>query len=325
MSKKALVIKLSSIGDIVEISPAVRALVKAGYEVHHLCLPSMKKVSAMIPGVSRTVGMGNGLAGIIKTLLILRKERYDFVFNFHRDAKSHIFCALTGAVTAGFRWGILSILLNIKSAFNSAIHDADRYLDVVKAAGVEPAGLHTEVKIPERATVDIDIKGVKRAGLFPGGAKNAGTVMMTKRWPRGNFIQTGKMLVEKGYDVYVFGGEMDRGEAEAVCGGVEGAKTVITGLEDFVYYASKMEVFIAPDTGPLHLAAAAGVKTIGLYGPTSPVNFGARGKNSINIYEGAECSPCYEPATVHKRQFLKCGDNVCMKRIKPEKILDFLS
>lgn len=324
MNKKALVIKLSSIGDIVEISPAVRALVRAGYEVHHLCLPSMKNISAMIPGISGTIEMKEGLPGIVRTLLLIRKEKYGIVFNFHRDAKSHIFCSLTGAVSAGFKWGFFSFLLKIRTVFDSTIHDADRYLGVVKAAGAPPAGLYTEVKIPAKASNDIDIKNGKRAGLFPGGAKNAGTVMMTKRWPRENFIETGKLLVEKGYDVYVFGGEMDRAEVEAVCRGIGRAKEVITGLEDFVFYVSKMDVFIAPDTGPLHLAAAAGVKTIGLYGPTSPANFGARGKNSINIYEGAECSPCYEPATVHKREFLKCRDNICMKKITPLKILENL-
>ncbi len=325
MNKKALVIKLSSIGDIVEISPAVRALTNAGYEVHHLCLPSMKSISAMIPGISGTIEMKEGLPGIVRTLLLIRQEKYGIVFNFHRDAKSHIFCSLTGAVCAGFKCGFFSFLLNFKTVFDSTIHDADRYLGVVKAAGVEPAGLYTEVKIPAKASTDINIKGGKRAGLFPGGAKNAGTVMMTKRWPRENFIETGKLLVEKGYDVYVFGGEMDREEVEAVCSGIGSAAAVVTGLEDFVYYVSKMNVFIAPDTGPLHLAAAAGVKTIGLYGPTSPDNFGARGKNSINIYKGAECSPCYEPLTVHKREFLKCRDNICMKKITPDKILDFIS
>ncbi|HDT15044.1 MAG TPA: glycosyltransferase family 9 protein, partial [Firmicutes bacterium] len=73
--------------------------------------------------------------------------------------------------------------------------------------------------------------------------------------------------------------------------------------------------FVGPDTGPLHIAAAAGVNTIGLFGPSSPDVFGARGVNSVNITADENCSPCYEPESVHKKFFLKCTDNICMKKI----------
>jgi hypothetical protein len=57
--------------------------------------------------------------------------------------------------------------------------------------------------------------------------------------------------------------------------------------------------------------------------------FGARGKNSLNLWEKADCAPCYEPGTVHKKEFLKCADNVCLQGIAVgmvlEKIEDLLA
>ncbi|HDQ26783.1 MAG TPA: glycosyltransferase family 9 protein [bacterium] len=318
---KILVIKLCCIGDLVELTPAMRALKTSGAKVHHLCLPGMKAVSGMIPFVSRTIEFEHGFGGLCRTLNRIRAEKYALIINFHRDIKSHVFCALAGGWTAGFSWGAGKMLLRRVFPFRPELHETERYLEITRGLGFSDAGNYTEISVPAAQKTIIRIKEGRKAGLFPGGGKNAGTIMMTKRWPKESFIKTGKLLMKRGYDIYVFGGEMDRENVEAVCGGIGKASAVITGLEDFVYYVSKMDLFIGPDTGPLHLASAAGTKTIGLFGPTSPVNFGARGKHAVNLWKPAECAPCYEPGTVHKREFLNCRDNTCMEQILPEDVI----
>ena len=90
----------------------------------------------------------------------------------------------------------------------------------------------------------------------------------------------------------------------------------------------KLNWFIGNDAGAMHIAAAQGAKTIGLFGPNIPLRFAPYGKNNISIYKGEICefSPCIN---VHKGEVPDClypkhsGDyQKCMKNIKVEDVLD---
>ncbi len=325
--KKVLVLKICCIGDLVQVTPSLRALKKEGYEVHYLCVPWARETARLIPFIDRLyVFNPKNLAGVIFTLIKLRANKYSLVFNFHRDKKSYVFSGMLGAdKTAGFKWEGNEKNTDITAPFNPRLHEADRYLSLLKEAGIASAGKFTEIKPPEKYKEKISVKGKKKKiGLFPGGGKNPGTVMNTKRWPAGSFAELARMLIDKGYAVYLFGGDMDAPAIDDVRKNAVGAESIITGIRDFAYYVSKMEVFVASDTGPLHIAAALGIRAIGLYGPSSPAVFGARGKNSVNISENIPCSPCYEPETVHMKRFLKCGNNICMRKISAEKVFNLI-
>lgn len=145
--------------------------------------------------------------------------------------------------------------------------------------------------------------------------------MWTKRWSVERYIELARLLDKKGISVYFFGGEMDR-ETISKCQVNEPSfKTIITkSLKELAFYISQMDVFVAGDTGPLHMAAALRIKTIGLFGPTSPELVAPLNKNSSFIWGKENCSPCYVPETVHRKEFLKCQDNKCMKNITVEKV-----
>jgi len=321
--KKVLVLKICCIGDLVQATPSLRALKKEGYEVHYLCVPWARETASLIPFIDRLyVFNPKNAAEVIFTLIKLRMNKYNVIFNFHRDKKSYIFCRMLGAEkTAGFIWKGSEKNMDITVPFDPGLHETDRYLSVLKKAGIDSAGEFTEMSAPVKCAEKIHVDDKKtNIGLFPGGGKNPGTVMNAKRWPPGNFSKLAKMLKDKGYTVYLFGGDMDVPVMDDVREKAGGAESIVTGIRDFAYYVSKMDVFVASDTGPLHIAAALGIRTIGLYGPSSPGIFGARGKNSVNISENISCSPCYEPDSVHKREFLKCKENMCMKNISVSKV-----
>ena len=318
--KKVLVVKLCCIGDIIQLTPALRALKARQNRVHLVCVPWVKDVAAMVPFLDKIhIAEMKSPFGIIKTILELRKEKFDLVINYHRDLKSFVFVSMLGARNkAGFDWGLAGALVDSRFEFDPKIHETQRYLSVTRGLHVPDSGVYTELKPPARAGIEFEIDGKKRSvGIFPAGGNNPGTVMAAKRWPAQNFNELIKAFEKDGLAVYVFGADFDAPVIEEAVIGTT-AKVLISGLNDFSYYASKMDLFIACDTGPLHLVAALGVKTIGLYGPTSPDIFGARGRHSLNMWEKQSCAPCYEPATVLKREFLRCGDNVCMKKITVE-------
>ena len=98
-------------------------------------------------------------------------------------------------------------------------------------------------------------------------------------------------------------------------------------LKTVFYLIEKCNLFIGNDAGPMHIAAAQGVKTIGLFGPNLPVRFGPYGKGNIGIYKGYNCkfSPCIN---VHKGQVPDClfpknseDYQKCMKNIKVSDVI----
>ncbi|MBN2755240.1 MAG: glycosyltransferase family 9 protein [Candidatus Goldbacteria bacterium] len=321
--KKVLVVKLCCIGDIIQATPSLRALKEAGCEVHFLCIKWVSDLVDMIPYVDKKIVTGSqSLPEMLKVLPVLRREKYDMIINFHRDIKSNIFIAALGAkYRAGFNWNNKGLFLTHKTVFNPAQHEALRYLSVVQGAGFAVKENHTYIKAPEDIGFNFNLSGGLKAGLFPGGGKNPGTVMVTKRWPVSRFAELIDMLKLKNITPYILGGEIDSDVAEEIIKLRPDIQFLKTGnLKQLVYVISKMDIFVAGDTGPLHMAAALGVKTIGLFGPSSSDLVGVRGKYSVNIWQKEKCAPCYIPETVHERKFLECRDNICMKNISAEKV-----
>jgi ADP-heptose:LPS heptosyltransferase len=86
-----------------------------------------------------------------------------------------------------------------------------------------------------------------------------------------------------------------------------------TSLKELAALAALSDLFITTDTGPMHLAAAAGAKVLALFGPTAPWRTGPYGKSAMTVRTGIECSPCF------KRN---CEDNVrCMEGISVEEVM----
>jgi len=322
--KKVLVVKLCCMGDIIQVTPSLRALYNEGKEVHFLCNPWVKDVVDAIPYLRKKYIIDfRDIGGVFKVLSGLRGEKYDLIINFHRDLVSNLFILFAGArYRAGFNWKGQGVFLTSKFEFDPKIHEAERYLSIIDKLGFKIADDYTYIERPDIA--DKKYKGESKRikiGLFPGGGKNPGTVMPTKRWPVENFIKLADMLKKNGNDVYIFGGETDVDVTEQLRKAKPDMNFIITPLiKEFMYYASLMDVFVGGDTGPMHIVSAMGIRTIALFGPSSPALVGARGKNVYNIFKGIDCSPCYEPTTVHNRKFLKCKNNICMKEITPEEV-----
>ena len=318
--KKVLIIKLCCLGDIIQTTPAIRAVGMSGAEVHFLCGAWSSDLVDMVPYISKKFVINmNDIFSVLTVIGKLRREKYDLIINFHRDIKSYLFAAVLDAKRrAGFNWRGQDIFLTDKFRFDENAHEAERYSSVVRGMGFEDRGQYTEIRAPHAKKE----AGEKiKIGFFPGGGKNPGTVMTTKRWPVSGFIELAGAMKE--YEIYVFGGKTDADAVLPIKEAVPGVVIEETkGLKELAGRISGMDLFIAGDTGPLHMAAALGVKTIGLFGPTSPELVGPAGERAVNLRGKTDCAPCYLPGTVHKREFLKCADNVCMKSISVEKVME---
>jgi heptosyltransferase-2 len=120
-------------------------------------------------------------------------------------------------------------------------------------------------------------------------------------------------------------GKIERIMAMARKKGVKRMVSAVDVPRSAVFYMiSKYSLMVSNDTGPMHVSASLGVKTIGLFGPNMPVRFGPfPPEKNIAIYHKQECSPCIN---VHKSEFRKCPyHGKCMKAISVDEVFEAAS
>jgi heptosyltransferase-2/heptosyltransferase-3 len=148
---------------------------------------------------------------------------------------------------------------------------------------------------------------------------NTGGNWDLKQWPETLFVTLVREIHRRGLGRAVLPGagkDVERVKRIAVSSGVDpvvaAGETSIASLAGLMAHCS---VMVTADTGPLHVAAALGLRTVALFGPTRPEVTGPRGQvKSIVIQKDAGCNraPCYN---------LECPDNKCMKTITVEDVL----
>jgi heptosyltransferase-2 len=177
--------------------------------------------------------------------------------------------------------------------------------------------------LPELRVPAAEVAGWReRMGLNSGRpvvALAPGAVGPSKRWPAASYADIARRLTGEGADVWVIGGP---GEASLVRLILEGAPEVrdLTGadLRSAILALAAADVAVSNDSGLLHVAAAIGTPTIGLFGPTSPWHWAPLNPITAAIVQTVEkldCQPCHKPACrmVHHR---------CMRNIAAEQVLE---
>jgi ADP-heptose:LPS heptosyltransferase len=81
----------------------------------------------------------------------------------------------------------------------------------------------------------------------------------------------------------------------------------------------RCDLFVSNDTGPLHMAAAMGTPTIGLFGPNSPTRYAPVGSHNTSIFKDVHCSPCIQ---IHRGRIDDCRDGICVKQITVDEVWD---
>lgn len=155
---------------------------------------------------------------------------------------------------------------------------------------------------------------------------NASDLRIERRWPLENF----KLLIEGLRSTYpekkiALVGAPNEAEYVAKLHTNFKDENIVntagkTSFEELIALIQNANFVITNDTGPMHLAAACGIKTIALFGPCSPDQYGDI-DNVIPVYQNLYCSPC-----VHEFDVPPCfGDNQCMKQIEVSKVLKVIA
>jgi heptosyltransferase-2 len=139
-----------------------------------------------------------------------------------------------------------------------------------------------------------------------------------KRWPAEKWVELGKKLAKNGRRILVFGSAAEQGLCRGIAASIGDAAVSCageTGLRQSAALISKCGLFVTNDTGVMHLAAAAGIGVVGIFGSTNPAWTRPWGAGHAIIHTGEPCSPCY-------RRTCRYGHYRCLEGISVEAVME---
>lgn len=278
--RHALVVRLDNDGDVLVTGPAIRAVAAGSDRVTLLCGPRGRAAAGLLPGVDALevfrapwidpepdpVDPG-AIAELTARLAALAPDRAVVFTSFHQSALP---LALVLRM-AGVPWvGAISedypgSLLDLRHRPPDDLHEVERALSLAAAAGFPaPPGDDGRLAVRRRPAERPDGLPDRYVVLHPGASVTART------WPAGRFRELAVRLQRRGMPVVVTGGPGERALTAYVADDVArdlGGRTGLAGLTEVLAGAAAV---VVGNTGPAHLAAAAGAPVVWLFAPTVP-------------------------------------------------------
>lgn len=318
---KFLIIRFSSIGDIVLTSPILRCIKKQNefHEIHFVTKKQFSGVISANPNISKIYTFEKSIEEIINQLIL---EHYDYVIDLHKNIRSTSLKLKLKRPSFSYhklnfkKWLAVNMKLNILPT----VHIIDRYFYAIEKLNIknDHKGLDFFIS-PEN---EVDIKNLpfflhKECIGFVIGAAH-----FTKKFPKEKIVE----LISNTSENYILlGGKDDFEDGNFI---VENSKNRNVfnacgkyNLQQSASLINQCKLIISNDTGLMHIAAACKKKIISIWGNTIP-KFGMYpyfpGEGSVMIENhGLTCRPC------SKIGFQKCpkGHFKCMNEIKLSEII----
>lgn len=318
---KVLVIRFSSIGDIVLTSPVIRCLKNQipDIEIHVLTKPRFKSIYEESPYISRVMTLDGHFPTMIRRLKV---ERYDFVADLHNNLRSWRVRLALRVRSKGFPKLNLRKYLLVRFKINLLpdIHIVDRYFKAVRPLGVINDGAGLDFFIAERDRMKItDLPESFRQGYY---AFVIGGNHFTKILPAHQIVRVIERLDRP---VVLLGGkeDMERGAAiQSMTGSNTWDSCGTFSLGQSAWLIEHALGVITNDTGLMHIAAALHKPIVSVWGNTVP-EFGMYPylldkpeRMAIIEIKGLSCRPC------SKIGYPACpkGHFDCMERLSPNEI-----
>jgi len=301
---RVLLVKLSSLGDVVHAYPAVTDAARAlpGIEIDWLVDEAFAPLARLHPAIRRVIALpirrmkkrpAATFAELRSRIGELRSERYDAVI----DAQGLVKSALAGRLARtgsrhGFargsaREGLATLLYDRGHSIPETEHMATRIRRLFAASLGYP--------MPE-TPADAGLRPV-----FANGGIRAkrivlihGTSWKTKTWTLEGWRGVAAGLAARGFETVLFAhGAAETERVARIAEGVPGIRIMPpSSLEGLVAELEQADGAVTVDTGLGHLAAAYGLPTVGLYGPTNPGLTGLVGPRVVELTARRSCAPC---------------------------------
>jgi len=320
---KILLLRFSSIGDIVLSSPVARCLKKqTGAEVHFLSKRAFEPILSPNPHIDRVFSFEKEVTEVLN---LLKSENYDFVADLHHNLRSLRVKLALGRPARSFdklnveKW----LMVNFKIDRLPDVHIVQRYLKTVEHLGVKYDGEGLDFFIPPESEVRVsdfsNLLSEENYIAFVLGATHA-----TKRLPAEKAAEICRHLDQP---VVLLGGKAEEEAARAIVGPNVVNLCGQLSLHQSASVVRQSAKVLTHDTGLMHIAAAFRKKIVSVWGNTIP-KFGMYPfyptdmdfNTSIEV-SGLSCRPC------SKIGFDLCpkGHFKCMNEISVERVVKALN
>jgi heptosyltransferase-2 len=327
--KRALIVKLGAIGDVIMAVPAVFALHQQDHAIDWVCGPAVADLLRcyswinVIEADDKAVVQGSPMERL-HALTALWKQttrtRYDLLATLYYDT----------------RWRILTLPVRARRSLTLSNTDRSRRILPTRHHSNEFARILLgwqdtcrETNLPPLRPDRLPAAPIasrtktRRIAMVPAGANNMVRQQTLRRWPSDRYATlAAKLLLERGWEVVLLGGPGDswvREDFTTIASHTHLMDLIgATTLPELITVADTCDLVLSHDTGPLHLAGLSHAPLLALFGPTDPSSFLPRRPNVRVLWGGADfaCRPCYDG-----RDFAPCKSNGCMQSIATETVI----
>jgi heptosyltransferase-2 len=317
-----LIIKPGAIGDLLHLTPVIRAL-KGKYPNACISLLVSSKATASLfrdnPHIHETIvfekkGEHRSCLALISLWNRIRKKRYDTVIHFQRSNLKAWFL-----VTAALPCRVLVY----HKAKNRIVHAVANHLETVAPLGIP----ETDLDLEFYTSVDDDSFAEQLLGTPEYAGKkllclNPGASNRIKCWSTVGFAALADRLInELDARVLIIGGTEERDLADSIYTAMNNAPLDLVGklsLTQLGAVLKRCEVLVSGDTGPMHLATAVKTPVVALFGAIDPRRTGPVGKGHRVIqHNEVECVPC-NAKTCRNSMNLECMDKITVDEVFSE-------
>jgi len=296
MHTKFLILRFSSIGDIVLTSPLVRCL-KLKYpnaEIHYLTKPAFENILVNNPYITKVHVLDKPL---LQKTIELKHLGFDYIIDLHNNLRTRIIKSVLDVPSFSFdkQNTEKAQLVNFKINTLSQVHIVDRYLDTLKSFGVTNDGQGLDYFVPDDVTLSDELKQLTSSPYI---AIAIGAQHSTKRLPKQKFMEVCKNI---NTNIILLGGKEDEQTGEEIAKQSGSHVVNLSGklsLHQSALVVKLSQKVITHDTGLMHIAAAFKKPIISIWGNTVP-EFGMTpyyGNYNINqqLFEvkNLSCRPC---------------------------------
>ena len=327
-----LVIKLSSMGDVILITASLRAIREQYPRANICCLVGQesRQVLQNCPYINSLIVIDpkyhdNGWWKILKFSSKLRKYKFDIIIDFQNNRLSHFLSFLSFARGSyGYKkgkWGFL--LSNPISYSKETIGPVEHQFQVLRKAGIQANGDNMLELWPSKQDKEyiqsaLDSRWLGNSTNIVGINIAASQRWDTKNWPIEHMAKLCDLLAAENIRVVITGIDKDKADMRKLTQLTKAKPADFVGATDILQLAALIErckVYVTPDSAPLHITAAMRTPFVVFFGPTDSSRHLPPAQNFRVIEKKPECAPCYSPRC-------RIETHVCMRSITPEEVAD---
>jgi len=329
---KILILKPSSLGDVIQALPVLRLLKRhlPGSEIHWWIDSALASLLEGDPDLAAAVRFERRRWAspahwpeMWRSIGWLRAQNYDWVIDLQCLARTGAFAWLAnGGLLVGLdepREGARGYYDIIVPRASFHTHAVDWYLAVLPRLGVPVDGNFTW--LPERPEVKDAVQAKWETRGFRWVALQPGARWTNKRWPIESFVELTRHVATRYAEVHfaILGGTEDRLLGEAISRAVPDRCLNLAGqtsLLEMVEWLRLADLVVTNDTGPMHAAVALDKPIVALFGPTEPRRTGPYGRLETVIQHPLPCAPCLESRCAWPQH------TECLTAISPTMVLE---